>query len=153
MHLHSEAKAKKAADSTNLLVLIRHAKSVEIETWHYGTIGILWPKHFAVRNVMKILSAVICFSVLCLTFYASAADDPVNFSGTWVLDSKESDPFPRPVMSLGAEPGRGGGGMPGGPGGMGGPPGGGGIWRPGWQRTRRPARSTQRTASLGHKTD
>ena len=55
---------------------------------------------------MKILSAVICFSVLCLTFYAFAADDAVNFSGTWVLDSKESDPFPRPVMSLGAEPGR-----------------------------------------------
>jgi hypothetical protein len=73
---------------------------------------------------MKILSAVICFSILCLTFYASAADDAVNFSGTWVLDSKESDPFPRPVMSLGAEPGRGGGGMPGGPGGGGGMPGG-----------------------------
>jgi hypothetical protein len=83
---------------------------------------------------MKILSAVICFSVLCLTFYASAADDAVNFSGTWVLDSKESDPFPRPVMSLGAEPGRGGGGMPGGPGGgggFGGPGGGGGFGGPG----------------------
>ena len=100
---------------------------------------------------MKMLSAIICFSVLCLTFCASAADDPVNFSGTWVLDGKESDPFPRPVMSLGAEPGRGG---------MGGPadlaawvarvaawwPGGGG-------EARRPAKSTQRTTSLGHKTD
>lgn len=82
---------------------------------------------------MKILSAVICFSVLCLTFYASAADDPVNFSGTWVLDSKESDPFPRPVMSLGAEPGRGGmgGGMGGPPGGGMGGPGGGGFGGPG----------------------
>lgn len=80
---------------------------------------------------MKILSAVICFSVLCLTFYASAADDSVNFSGTWILDSKESDPFPRPVMSLGAEPGRGGGGMPGGPGGGMGGPGGGGFGGPG----------------------
>jgi hypothetical protein len=84
---------------------------------------------------MKILSAVICFSVLCLTFYAFAADDAVNFSGTWVLDSKESDPFPRPVMSLGAEPGRGGmgGGMggPGGGGGFGGPGGGGGFGGPG----------------------
>ena len=117
MHLHSEAKAKKATDSTDLLILIKSAKSVEIETWHYGTISILWLKHFAVRNGMKILSAVICFSVLCLTFNAAAADDPVSFSGTWVLDSKESDPAPRPVMSLGADvAGRGGGGGDGWPG-------------------------------------
>ena len=84
---------------------------------------------------MKILSAVICFSILCLTFYASAADDPVSFSGTWVLDSKESDLAPRPVMSLGAEvAGRGGGGGMGGPGGgggMGGPGGGGDMGGPG----------------------
>ena len=102
---------------------------------------------------MKMLSAVICFSVLCLTFYASAADEPVNFSGTWVLDSKESDPFPRPVMSLGAEPGR--------EGGRGCPEvraawvarGGAADLVAGCGGTGRPAESTQRTASLGHKTD
>ncbi len=74
--MHSKAKAKKDAGSTNLLVLIKHAKSMKLKLGIMGTISILWLKHFAVRNVMKILSAVICFSVLCLTFYASAADDP-----------------------------------------------------------------------------
>ena len=46
MHLRSETKAKKATGSTNLLVLIKSAKFVEIETWHYATVGILWLKTF-----------------------------------------------------------------------------------------------------------
>jgi hypothetical protein len=80
------------------------------------------------RDIMKQLTAIICFSVLCLAFSASAAEDPAGFSGTWIQDMKESDATPHPIMDLGAptnvEGGMGGGfpgGMGGGfPGGMGG---------------------------------
>ena len=68
--------------------------------------------------------------ILCMNLYAGAADEPANFSGTWIIDSKNSDPFPHPIRDLGAPgmvvmPGGMGGGMPGGmgggmPGGMGG---------------------------------
>ena len=77
---------------------------------------------------MKFLCPMVCFSVLCLVFIASAADDPENFSGTWILDSKKSDPSPIPIRSLGAEPGGRGGGMGGGGFGA---PGGGGFGGPG----------------------
>jgi hypothetical protein len=44
--------------------------------------------------------AIICFGVLCLGVLAGAADSPADFSGTWILDTKNSDPFPHPVMGL-----------------------------------------------------
>jgi hypothetical protein len=81
---------------------------------------------------MKQLMVVICFSVVCLVFSASAAEDPAGLSGTWIQDMKASDAAPRPITNLNAptnaEGGMGGGfgggmggGMGGGfPGGMGG---------------------------------
>jgi hypothetical protein len=36
------------------------------------------------------------FPILCI----SAADQPISFSGTWILDSKESEPFLHPVAGL-----------------------------------------------------
>jgi hypothetical protein len=81
---------------------------------------------------MKRWAAFIGMSVLILGLSVLAADQPVSLSGTWILDSKKSDPAPRPIMNLGApgfNTGGMGGGMPGGgmPGGGmdGGMPGGG----------------------------
>lgn len=71
---------------------------------------------------MKQLATVIGFTVLCLGLSAWAAEQVVSFSGTWILDTKESDAFLHPLRDLGA-PGMMGGGMGGGMpgGGMGGP--------------------------------
>jgi hypothetical protein len=79
---------------------------------------------------MKRVAMLAGIFVICVNLCAWAADDPANFSGTWILDSKNSDPFPHPIRDLGAPgmvvmPGGMGGGMPGGmgggmPGGMGG---------------------------------
>jgi hypothetical protein len=44
--------------------------------------------------------AIIGFAVLFTSLFAIAADPPANFSGTWNLDSKNSDPIPHPVMGL-----------------------------------------------------
>jgi hypothetical protein len=83
---------------------------------------------------MKRISAVVAFAFSCLCLNAWAADEPVSFSGTWVLDSAKSDPFPQPLLNLGTpvnaeSPGGMRGGAPGGamPGGgmRGGIPGGG----------------------------
>jgi hypothetical protein len=78
---------------------------------------------------MKRFLMVICLTSLCAGLNALAADQNADFSGTWILDTEKSDPFPIPVRDLGAETGgRGmgggmGGGMAGGmAGGMGGPP-------------------------------
>ena len=68
---------------------------------------------------MKQLAAITCIVLFCTALGFSAADDSANFSGTWVLDSKKSDPKPIPITNLGA-PGNAGGGMGGGMGGMGG---------------------------------
>ncbi|NLV32238.1 MAG: hypothetical protein GXY47_13915 [Acidobacteria bacterium] len=60
--------------------------------------------------------------VCCLAFGVFAADGVGDFSGTWILDGKKSDPAPKFIANLGA-PGsadRGGGGFGGGMGGMGG---------------------------------
>jgi hypothetical protein len=73
---------------------------------------------------MKRFLLVICLTALCLGLNAWAADQNADFSGTWVLDTEKSDPFPIPVRDLGAQTG--GGGMGGGmAGGMGGGMGGG----------------------------
>jgi hypothetical protein len=51
------------------------------------------------RNYLGRLTLVVfaaIFPILC----ASAADQPVSFSGTWNLDSKESEPFLHPVVGL-----------------------------------------------------
>ncbi len=69
-------------------------------------------------------------TALCLIINVWAAERLANFAGTWILDTKNSDPFLRPIRDLGAQVpggGMGGGGMGGGgmPGGMGrGTPGG-----------------------------
>ena len=47
MRLHSEAKAKKATDSTNLLVLIRYAKSVKLK------LGILGLSAYYGPNILQ----------------------------------------------------------------------------------------------------
>jgi hypothetical protein len=65
---------------------------------------------------MKRWAAFIGVSVLILGLSVLAADQPVSLSGTWILDSKKSDPAPRPIMNLGA-PGFNTGGMGGGMGG------------------------------------
>jgi hypothetical protein len=48
---------------------------------------------------MKRLS-LFCLGIFCLGLFAGTADSPANFSGTWILDTKNSDPFPHPVMGL-----------------------------------------------------
>lgn len=85
-------------------------------------------------SLMKKIAAGFVFAVLCIIFCAQAADEPPAFTGTWTLDKAKSDAAPRPVVSLGAAPGRGGmgGGMPPMGGGMGGGMGrGGGMGGPG----------------------
>ena len=83
---------------------------------------------------MKRLAAIVGLIILCSCLNMWAAEEQVGFSGTWILDSKKSDAFPRPVMDMAAPPvgdvsmgggfpgGGFGGGFPGG--GMGGPGGG-----------------------------
>lgn len=44
--------------------------------------------------------AIYCFSALFLSLCAVAAEPQMSFSGTWILDSKNSEPFPHPVMGL-----------------------------------------------------
>jgi hypothetical protein len=51
---------------------------------------------------MKRLTVFISLTVLCISLYAWSEEDPAGFSGTWILDSTKSDPFPRPLMSLGS---------------------------------------------------
>lgn len=90
------------------------------------------------RRAMKRLATIVGFTILCMYLNTWAAEEPGSFSGTWILDSKKSDAFPRPIMDMGSPVGdvsRGGGfgggmggGMPPG-GGMGGP--GGGMGGPG----------------------
>jgi hypothetical protein len=80
---------------------------------------------------MKRLLTVFAFSMLCLIINARAAEQPVDFSGKWILDVKASDSFPHPINNLDSlthvQEGSMGRGMPGGGGGMeGGMPGGGG---------------------------
>jgi hypothetical protein len=74
------------------------------------------------------------FAVLILGSSAWAADQEQSFGGTWLLDSKNSDPYPHPIANLGAPglgPGGQAGGMGGGMGGMGGGMGGMGGGMPG----------------------
>jgi hypothetical protein len=76
---------------------------------------------------MKQFLTVTCLITLCLVLNTWAADKNADFSGTWVLNTEESDPAPIMVRDLGATTGgRGGGGGfgggMGGMGGMGGPP-------------------------------
>jgi len=49
---------------------------------------------------MKRAAAVVGFALLCLYGTAWAAEQQISFSGTWILDSKNSDPFPHPVAGL-----------------------------------------------------
>jgi len=86
---------------------------------------------------MSKLATTATLMLSCLAFYALAAGEAVNFSGTWVLDAAKSDAAPRSLRAMNDSPvgdvssggmrgggGRGfGGGMPGGFGG--GMPGGG----------------------------
>lgn len=85
---------------------------------------------------MKRLATTAGITIICLYTSLWAAEESVSFSGTWILDSKKSDAFPRPIMDMGGPPigdvsrgsGGFGGGMPGGgmpPGGFGGGTGGG----------------------------
>jgi hypothetical protein len=87
------------------------------------------------KHYMKRVAMLVGFTFICLYLNAWAAEEPAGFSGTWILDAKKSDAFPKPIMDMGAPPvgdvsmggGGGFGGMGGGmpPGGMGG--GGGGF--------------------------
>ena len=82
---------------------------------------------------MEKTTLIIGIIVLCLSSGPWAAGQDADFSGTWILDAKNSDPFPRPIMNLSAptnvEMGGGFGGMGGMGGGM--PPGGMGGGMPG----------------------
>jgi hypothetical protein len=51
------------------------------------------------RSDMRRL-AVVCIAAIFPILCASAADQPVGFDGTWILDTKESEPFLHPVMGL-----------------------------------------------------
>jgi hypothetical protein len=51
---------------------------------------------------MKRLISILLFSFLCLSLNALAGEQVVNLAGTWILDSKNSDPFFRPMPNLGA---------------------------------------------------
>lgn len=90
---------------------------------------------------MKQRAAFIGFCVLFLASGALAADEPANFSGTWIQNMKESDPAPVPIRNLGAPTNveRMGGGFPGGMGGGGGFPGGMGGGLPGSKPNQPPA--------------
>ena len=93
---------------------------------------------------MKRLAAIVVFPIFCLWMNVWAADEPVSFSGTWIIDNAKSDAVARMIMGPGnsgvgdVSMGGGGfgggfgGGMPGGGfgGGMGGP-GGAGMGGPG----------------------
>jgi hypothetical protein len=76
---------------------------------------------------MKQITAVIIgLAVFCLTLSVFAANKPISFTGSWILDPEKSDPFPvtnsSGGMGMGGMGGMGGGmgGMGGGMGGMGG---------------------------------
>ena len=52
-------------------------------------------------------SAVICsLALLFLVHNAGAEEKIVDFTGTWILDIEESDPYPKPVniMNMGGTP-------------------------------------------------
>jgi hypothetical protein len=76
---------------------------------------------------MKRLAAIVGFSIFCLWMNVWAADEPVSFSGTYIIDNAKSDAVARMVMGPGnsgvGDVSRGGGGFGGGFGG--GMPGGG----------------------------
>jgi hypothetical protein len=70
---------------------------------------------------MKRFTAVVSLALLCLVLNTWAAEQNADFSGTWILDSQNSDAAPIPVRDLGADVAGGKGGMGGGGfGGMGG---------------------------------
>jgi hypothetical protein len=85
---------------------------------------------------MSKLVTTVILMLSCLAFYALAAGETVNFSGSWILNTAKSDPAPRSLRAMnesgvGDVSGGGmrGGGMPGGgmPGGFGGGMPGGGM--------------------------
>jgi hypothetical protein len=51
---------------------------------------------------MKPLISVLILLLLCLGVNTWSADEPVNLSGTWILDVQHSDPVPHPLPNLGA---------------------------------------------------
>ena len=53
------------------------------------------------RNHMRNLAMVGLIAIFPI-LGASAADQPVSFSGTWMLNDKKSDPFPHPVVFAGS---------------------------------------------------
>jgi hypothetical protein len=84
---------------------------------------------------VKTIAAVAFFVLLFLAFVAQAAEEPVSFAGTWMLDQAKSDPFPRSQTgnAMIGDLGGGADGMDaGGTGGMGG----GGMGRGGGGRSR-----------------
>jgi hypothetical protein len=84
---------------------------------------------------MKQLAAVaIGLAVFCLTFGAFAANKPISFAGTWIIDPQKSDAFAKSSTSanigaMGGMGGMGGMGSMGGRGGMSGMGGRGGMGR------------------------
>ncbi len=51
---------------------------------------------------MKRMISILVFSLLCLSLNTWAADQLVNLAGTWILDSKNSDPSFLPMPNIGA---------------------------------------------------
>jgi hypothetical protein len=54
------------------------------------------------RLIMKRPISILLLSLLCLILNTWAAEQVVNLAGTWILDTKNSDPFPHPIRNLGA---------------------------------------------------
>jgi hypothetical protein len=48
---------------------------------------------------LAVVGFIAIFPILCVR----AADPDVSFSGTWILDTKESEPFLHPVVGLGGQ--------------------------------------------------